>query len=297
MGKSRFLLLFGLAGFLILFFLQQAFAVEVVLKKGKALQVKVLKISEKNVKVDLEGVEMVYPVDEIESINGMNDFSMPKLRELHNKAYKCVDEAVAAGPRPDEAKCEEGISIIKKIDELDLPDMPETLDMIEVTKRCKRHDESIPYIEKLLKKSPGDAKAHMELANVFRHSQQDKTMLPKAIAEYEKAVKLEGSNGENQYQIGLTYTTFSEYGKAIPYFEKAIALKTDRTEVYSYMGQCYNALGKNEEAIVVLQKAIELGVKNGNTYHWLSKAYEASGQSAKAAEFESKAKELGHNWH
>lgn len=279
--------------FSILIFSQHAFAAEIVLKSGRKIEAKVLKISEKSVKLDLDGVEMAYPPEQIRSINGMEDFSMAQLREFRDLGYQYVEEAVATHPINAE-KCDEGISMIKKIEELDLPDMPAIDDMIEVTKRCKKHDDSIPYIEKRMKTRKGDAKAHMELANVYRHHGHDKAFMDKAIAEYEKAVAIEGPTAENQYAIGMTYSVFDEEAKAIPYFKKAIELKPNDWDAYSVMGSCYLEIDKYEEALAALQKAVELGSPKGRTYHALGKTYEALGQNEKAAEAERKAKELGY---
>ncbi len=268
-------------------------AAEVILKKGRTVQANVIKLTDKDVKLEVGGVTMSYTLDQIQSINGIEDLSSAKLWELRDLAYQYVDEAVAE-KLIDQEKCEEGISLIKKIDELNLPDMPTTEDMIKLTKKCKRHNDSLPYIEKMMKTKKGDAKAHMELANVYRHHGYDKAFLGKAIAEYDKAVAIEGPTAENQFAIGLTYSVFDEKEKAIPYFKKAIELKPDDWDAYSFLGECYRKLGKYEEALTALQKAVELGSTKGRTYHSLGKTYEALGQTEKAAEAERKAKELGY---
>jgi len=272
------------------------FAVEIVLKKGRVMEAKVIEITDKDVKMDVEGVELTYALDEIKSINGMDDISKNKIDELVKLGHKYVDEATM-GPTRDEEKCTEGINIFKKINELNLDYVNARL-MIGITEQCKRHTESLPYILKELKTAPEDAQVLMQLGNVYRH---DDTKKAEAIAEYEKAIKIQGPTPENQFEMGVTYVIYEEWEKALSYFNKALAMNPSYNEDvagrYKCIGLCYLRLNRPQEAIAVfeagLQKCPTMKEKYGSFYHGLSLAYQALGQPEKAAEYESEAKKYG----
>ena len=223
----------------VLFFPAQLFATEIILKKGRTLEAKIIMITDKDIKVDLGGVEMTYVLDEVKSIHGMADINKTKLEELVKLGKKDVDEATA-GPTRDEEKCTEGINILKKIEELDIPGMQADKDVVEALRDCKRHPESVPYIQKMLKKNAESAAdAHMELGNVYRH---DKTKEKEAVAEYEKAIQITGVTSTSTYQMGITYLAYEKYDKALPYFEKLLTMNPDRLKdsirAQFFIGRC-----------------------------------------------------------
>jgi len=303
MRKTTRFLTVSMAILTVLSLQAQVFAAEIVLKKGKTVEAKLINITDKDIRVDLGGVELVYELGEIKSINGLIDISKTKLDELVESAHQCIKEEIEHNkthdPFIDGGKCAEGIDILKKIDELNLPDMQMTSDVANALKKCKRHSESIPYYLKLLQQDPDSVEAHSGLGNVYRHD-HDPAMLKKALAEYEKVIKIQGSTTGNQFEMGLTYRIYGKYDTALSYFKKALEIEPNSKEINQYyyenIGICCLSLGKIQEAIVAFQTVIEKFPVStqGKAYHGLSLAYGSLGQPEKAEEYERKAKEIGY---
>jgi len=284
MKKAFYFLIFSATALFLFSLTSQALAAEIILKKGRTLQAKVVEITPKNIKLDIEGVELTYAFDEIQSVNGIEDFNQAKLTELSKLGHEYIDQKKSA----------EALAIFKKIEELDPSDSHIVSGLSKALCGLKQHPESIPYILKEIKMNPDNANAHSRLGNAYRHN-HDPEMVKKALTEYEKAIELEGPTAANQFDLGLTYRVANEEDKAASCFEEAIKLGPAKSRYFMNLGYSYLSLGKNQEAIAALQTILDkFNDHHANAYNGLSKAYAALGQSAKAAEYERKAKESGY---
>jgi tetratricopeptide (TPR) repeat protein len=70
MTKKIFVVLFFICALAALTSLERLFAENIVFKSGKTIEAKIIERSDKYIKIDLEGVDVTYFIDELESIDG-----------------------------------------------------------------------------------------------------------------------------------------------------------------------------------------------------------------------------------
>lgn len=263
------------------------FCAEIILKENprRPIKAKTVELTDKEVK-------LIYPLEEVKSVNGITDISPSRLYELTALAHQYIEER----------KYSEAVDILKKTIEIDPSSTQMIIDISQALYRAKRYPEAIPYILKEIEINPRDGEAYLRLANAYRHSHKTSQ---EAIAAYEKAMEILGPTPENLFSVGETYRALLEKPDlALPYLEKAVTVDPDSEEVaaffYISLGKCYSSLGKHQEAVNAFGKVIEKflpsegdGKAYYNAYQGQSQAYKALGQTEKALECERKAKETG----
>ncbi|MEI7751069.1 MAG: tetratricopeptide repeat protein [Candidatus Omnitrophota bacterium] len=243
--------------------------------------------------VEITGWEMrlIYPLDEVASINGITDLNRTKLMELEELGHQYANEK----------KYDEAIELFNKLIELDPSNSRMITDMARALCAVERSPEAVPYILKEIEINPRSWEAYKRLGSAYRHLKEKDP-----IAAYKKVVELQGGpNPVNMFDLGLTYyAVFKKYDEALPYFQKAVTLDPGSKEVkwffYTHLGDCYLFLGKYQEAMDAFQAVIDKfpAEEDDKKAHYKayigqSKAYDGLGQSEKAEEFRSKAKETG----
>ncbi len=106
-----------------------------------------------------------------------------------------------------------------------------------------------------------------------------------AIAQYQKALKIEPNSALANYELALTYTAVKEFEKAIKSSEAVIDLNKENVlAAYLIKGSCLDELGKTEESIKLFEKAIKkFGYDHLLCYN-LGMDYYRMGELAKAQE-------------
>ena len=79
---------------------------------------------------------------------------------------------------------------------------------------------------------------------------------------FKEATKLDPSNAEAWYGIGVTWMNHQRYEKAIEYFTRAIGLKQDYTDAFYNRGQAWFYMGEVYKACDDWTRAWELGKPN-----------------------------------
>jgi tetratricopeptide (TPR) repeat protein len=97
-----------------------------------------------------------------------------------------------------------------------------------------------------------------------------------AIAEFDKAIKLDSTMAVAYYQRGIAYGNLGQDEKALADFKKALELEpnpADHGELYLNLGLSYAKTGDQEKAIEFWTKAIKAGQNSAQIYLDRGKAY------------------------
>ena len=78
-----------------------------------------------------------------------------------------------------------------------------------------------------------------------------------AIAEYDKAIKLEPTNAEYMFRKGKTYLNMKDQDNAIMCFEKTVQLKKEYVEGHKALGLLYKKKNKLAEAVKQFDEAFK----------------------------------------
>lgn len=291
MNRKFFSSLFLVVMIAVFFLPCEIFAVEMVLKKNpeKSMEVEVVRLTDSDITVNFNDVDLTYPLEEIETLNGMAEISRSKLDELQalGKAYV------------DQQKYAEAIDLLSKIIDLDPSSLRVIKDLVAAYTKLEKYKEAIPYILKKIELEPNEPQNYVTLGNAYMHLEGN-SHYKEAIAAYEKRIEVEGGpTVRNQIDAGYMYCYDRQWEKALSYFQKAMMIEPGSEEFgrhfYEALGFCYHFLGRQQEAISAFQNAIKKAdpSKQGQAYHGLGLAFQSLGQTEKAAECERKAKEIG----
>jgi len=143
-------------------------------------------------------------------------------------------------------------------------------------------------------KLPSDPVQQAKARIVIGRQLHNKNRLDEALAELEKAAKLDPANAEAFYWIGRVHIKAERYEEAMEDFKRAAKLKPDYSEAYDNLGWLNVRLRKADEAISYLSKSIELKQNNAWAYFTRGRLFYQKGDVARALEDVKKACDLGH---
>jgi len=103
-----------------------------------------------------------------------------------------------------------------------------------------------------------------------------------AIADYEKAVAIQGSFAPLRRDLGLLQFQEGHYEEAARHLARAVELGTDDAGVYNSLGISYSRTGRLREAIASYKRALKLDPSLAQTHLNLGFAYERMGQKDSA---------------
>jgi len=135
-------------------------------------------------------------------------------------------------------------------------------------------EESRRLFEEVLKKDPGFALAHYDLAAVHR----DMGDMEQAIASYEKTLALQPNFPEALSNLGGFYYRAGQVEKARATFERALAVYPNFVQGLSNLGAVLNKLERPQEARSLLEKALRLDPEFAVAYFNLGNACFALGR-------------------
>ncbi|MFA5008693.1 MAG: tetratricopeptide repeat protein [Candidatus Omnitrophota bacterium] len=110
-----------------------------------------------------------------------------------------------------------------------------------------------------------------------------------AIAEFEKALKVDPNLAEGYYGLGYAYCSKNQCEASLPYFKKAIELSPNYVDAYNGMAYAYNILGKYTDTISYYLKAEKLKADNLDALNGLGYAYASIGKYEDALSYFKKA--------
>jgi Tfp pilus assembly protein PilF len=101
--------------------------------------------------------------------------------------------------------------------------------------------------------------------------------IDKAIAEYKKALKIEGQNAVIHLNLAASYIKHNEADKAVAELNTAIGLDPEAVEPHAILALLYSSQGKSQEASreyeIALQNASKAQPKNIEIYKALGELY------------------------
>ncbi|MBF0557968.1 MAG: tetratricopeptide repeat protein [Nitrospirae bacterium] len=134
--------------------------------------------------------------------------------------------------------------------------------------------------EDVLRKSPGNARAHYNLGLFY----QRRNMPDKAMEEWLTAVKIAPNNAAAHNNLGWYYQTQNMPGKALEEFLTVLKMKPDYPEAHNNAGVLYESLNKPDKAIEQYMIAIKLKPDYADAYNNLGCFYLARNMRDKAIE-------------
>jgi len=89
---------------------------------------------------------------------------------------------------------------------------------------------------------------------------------PAAIHAYEKTLKIDPSNSEAHFDMGLAYAEMADYPRALANIDKAIFLSADNGRYFYGRAWVLMLSGQSEKALSDFEKAAELGSTDAKMY-------------------------------
>ncbi len=124
--------------------------------------------------------------------------------------------------------------------------------------------DSMLLLSKAYKLAPNDWRVHQLFALNYITFKMNEAV----EAELKKAIALNPSNAELEYQLGRLYFTLNWYDKSIEAMKRSLAIVPDYPEVYDSLGLTYEAMQDEKQAAESFAKAVELDRKHGIKDEW-----------------------------
>jgi tetratricopeptide (TPR) repeat protein len=104
-----------------------------------------------------------------------------------------------------------------------------------------------------------EAAVRSRLAKIYTQNRN----FDEAKKEYLILTRLDGTNNENFYQVGILFETAGLNDKALPYFKQSAKLKPTHADSFQHIGTIEYHFGNLNDAKLALTEAVKL---NGNLY-------------------------------
>jgi Flp pilus assembly protein TadD len=99
-----------------------------------------------------------------------------------------------------------------------------------------------------------------------------------AKSQFEQCSKLDPTNVEPRYQLGLIFKSEGEGAKAVQLFEEVITLAPKHANALRDLGALYLQTGDEAKARAVLERAAALNSQDAETHFLLSRVYSLTGE-------------------
>lgn len=149
-----------------------------------------------------------------------------------------------------------------------------------------RVDAAIAAFQELLRRDPNDVKGHDNLGLCFEAKNQSDA----ALAEYRKAVALDGGTSTNNEQpyvnLGKLLTAMNQASDGLPLLEHAVQMAPQSASAHYELARAELSLGRLEPAKKDVEESVKLDQSNSASHYLLGRIYKRLGQSEQAdAEF------------
>jgi tetratricopeptide (TPR) repeat protein len=140
-------------------------------------------------------------------------------------------------------------------------------------------DEAAARYKKALDMEPDNAKAHIDLANVFRAEGK----LDEAIAHYMRALDIEPGNAGAHINLGNMLRVKGRLDEAVAHYRKALDIEPDNAGAHINLGNVLRAAGQLDQAIAHYVKALQIEPDNAGAHLNLGNVFQATGKLVDAA--------------
>jgi len=148
----------------------------------------------------------------------------------------------------------------------DLKQTPDSVELLYLAAflyyRRGESKDSMLLLSKAYKQAPDDWRIHQLFALNYITFDMNEAV----EAELKKAIALNSTNAELEYQLGRLYFTLNRFDESIAAMQRALAITPDYPEVYDNLGLTYMGLREPKLAEESFAKAIEidhrLGIKD-----------------------------------
>jgi len=142
-----------------------------------------------------------------------------------------------------------------------------------------KDEEAKQWARNALKYNPENYRAWYQLGFI-----ETKTDKPAAIADYEKAVAIQGNFAPLRRDLGLLYYQQQHYAQAAKHLAKAVELGLHDARLYNFLGICYDRTGRLSNAVKSYLEAIRLDDNLAEAHLNLGYAYKQLNRKTLAAE-------------
>lgn len=140
----------------------------------------------------------------------------------------------------------------------DVPDNAESIAQVYAVlgaaySRQRMFDEAVAAFEERLARAPGDADAHLELAQALAESGDDAA----AQEHFEAALELDPADAVTLYNVGVTMVNAGDVAAGIARIERAIELQPEYPLAYKNLGYAYARQEEYAKAVEAFEKYLE----------------------------------------
>ncbi|MBD1846657.1 tetratricopeptide repeat protein [Cyanobacteria bacterium FACHB-63] len=128
--------------------------------------------------------------------------------------------------------------------------------------KTRRVESAFTRLQNKLSKEKGTAEEHYELGSILL----DKRLFTQAIAQYQKAIKLETLEGQDLAAVynamGFAYFAQEQYDLAIRQYKEALKLLPEYVTALNNLGHAYERKQLAAPALEIYEQALELEPTN-----------------------------------
>jgi tetratricopeptide (TPR) repeat protein len=156
--------------------------------------------------------------------------------------------------------------------------VPVLLGLARVALVCRRLDEALEYIDRVLASHPGCAEA-FALKGLYWMEQRQ---FERAIQVLEQARALDPNLAMIYFNLGKSYCEVGQFGPAEANLRKAIELRPDHFDAYGQLSLVEIETGRSEDAVNSMLRAIQINPRYLHGYLFLGELCERAGKPGNA---------------
>jgi len=187
-------------------------------------------------------------------------------REAAEAAYRACETALEKNPNDWDLRCRAGKTALAnghieaaaehlRIAGKSVPwDAAVNAGLAAVARRCRRTDEAVAYLQKVLEFDPGQVNANFELANILF----ERGKIDEAIVHLKRSLEADPMYGDAHNALGKALESRGQYEAAIAEYQKGVELQPFYAPFHYNLANALELRGRIDEAIPHYQKVVEI---------------------------------------
>ena len=163
--------------------------------------------------------------------------------------------------------------------------------LVEISNQLKKFDQSISYLDKLIRLQPNNEKLYLDLVYIYQKTSNIKM----SIIIYTKYLKINPNNDNVYNNLAVLYYRIGDFKKAIQLYRKAININPNFAQAYNNMAAAYADLGDTLKAIELYKNALKINPTYTEAYYNLGNVLRRKGNIVEAITYLSKCLKLNPN--